>query len=157
MDARIRFKSFSQPAQATPAHADDDEDWDAVIARARMQAASPTRPSLRPVRPRRESPTAPYAPLSSLSRQADVARHESPSPRSLPPSHVPPELQETPPPLSNALPKAPRVLSPEKTKATLNGLVGGGLRRPTPPPPSGTVSHPGGLKPSAKGTISRSA
>ena len=125
MDAQTRFKSVFQRAQTTPAPADDDEDWDAVIARAKMQAASPTGPSLRPVPPRRESVTAPYAALSSLSRQAHVARGESPSPPLPRPRNVPPEMQVTPPPPLLVNPKALRAASPEKTKATLNALVSG--------------------------------
>jgi hypothetical protein len=112
MDARTWFK----------APADDDEDWDAAIARAKMQALSPMALIPPPI-PRQASATAPYGPLSSLSRQAQVARGGPPKAPSPP---LPPELQETPPPA----PKAPRAWAPDKMQATLDALVRGGPRKP---------------------------
>jgi len=144
MDARTRFKSAFPRSQApVPAPAADDEDWDAVIARAKEQGPSPAAPSPRWLPPRRETPTAPYAALSSLSRQAQTARRVPLSRRSSPSRSIPPELQETPPPPSivppelhvtpppplMASPGAPRPLSPERTRATLNALALGARSR----------------------------
>jgi hypothetical protein len=111
MDALSWFKSVSQQAQATPAPlraglakarpaevplhvaaarlrpaagpADDDEDWDTVIARAKMQAASPKTPSPRtPPLPRHAPFKAPSPPPPPPSRNewADMPATPPPSP-----------------------------------------------------------------------------
>jgi hypothetical protein len=91
MDARTRFKSGRSRPPAAPA--DDGDDWDAVIARAKMKAASLGTP----IPLLRRTPTAGYAAL---------------------------EMQVTPPPV----PRAPmRARVPERTKATLDALMQGGL------------------------------
>jgi hypothetical protein len=95
---------------------DDDEDWDAVIARAKMQAALPRAPS-------------PPPPL----RRDEWA-----------------QIQETPPPLSArpgrrlwmAEPRAPRAGGFEKTQATLDALVRGGLKKPVAPLPAFVARRP---------------
>src|SRR5262245_60123123 len=85
-----------------PAASDDDEDWDAVIARAKMQAALPGAPRLPPP----PSPRDEWAAMSP-----------------------------TPPPS----PRAPRLRTPEATRATLDAL---GLKRPPAPPPARAARRP---------------
>ncbi|HXU64001.1 MAG TPA: hypothetical protein VN962_20020, partial [Polyangia bacterium] len=92
---------------------DEDEDWDAVIARAKMQAAASPR----------------------------VTRRPQPAP----PSHLPPELQVTPPPV--LVRQAPavamgqlhsqRIRTVEEVRAKLDAIVWGSANRPAarrPPP-----------------------
>jgi len=79
------------------APADDDEDWDAVIARAKLQAASPRAPS----------------PLPPPSLRSEWA-----------------EMPATPPPE----PRAPRARAHVATQATLDALVGRGLKKTTASP-----------------------
>jgi hypothetical protein len=93
----------------TAAPADDDEDWDAVIARAKMQAALPKAPSPPPPPLRDEWAEMPDTPPPSPARQA--------------------------PRLWMAKPKAPRAGVSEKTLATLDALVRGGLKKPVAPLP----------------------
>ena len=100
----------------TAAPADDDEDWEAVIARAKMQAALP----------------------------------KAPSPHSPPPRDEWAEMPDTPPPSSApqprrlwiAKPKAPRAGGSERTRATLDALVRGGLKKPVAPLPAFVVRRP---------------
>jgi hypothetical protein len=129
MDALTWFKSVFQRARANPLHADlatepwgdvplhvmaarlrppvapdddNDEDWDAVIARARMQAAGP----------RAASP-----PLPPPSRKEWA------------------EMPETPPPSPTR--QGPiRARAPEATRATLDSLVGRGVKKPPALPPA---------------------
>ena len=85
---------------------DDDEDWDAVIARAKMQAGSPRAPSPPPP-PRDEWAEMPETPRPLLGRQASA--------RSLAKLKVPPAWPS------------------EKTQATLDALVRGGMKKPAAP------------------------
>jgi hypothetical protein len=110
-----------------PPPADDDEDWDAAIARAKVQAAS-------------------------LAGQALVARPASPkAPGALrrPPLDEWEEMQDTPPPPSvlpgPTLPRA-RLWDPERAKATLDALHKGGPKKPAAPRPSLDALYEGGLK-----------
>ena len=96
--------------RTTAAPADDDEDWDAVIARAKMQAALPKAPSPPAPPPRDEWAAMPNTPPPSPARQA--------------------------PRLWTAKPKAPRAGGSERTLATLNALVRGGLKKPVAPLPA---------------------
>ena len=98
------------------APADDDEDWDAVIARAKMQAASPRAPSPPLPPPRDEWAEMPDTPPPSPARQAPM--------------------------LWMAKPKAPRAGGSEKTLATLDALVRGGLKKPVAPPPELLARRP---------------
>jgi len=84
--ANVPLHLVTARLRATAAPADDDEDWDAVIARAKMQAASPKAPS-------------------------------PPAPR-------------------------PRAGVSEKTLATLDALVRGGLKKPVPPLPPFIARRP---------------
>jgi hypothetical protein len=97
-----------------PAH--DEEDWDAVIAHAKMQAALPETPSLPPPPPRDEWADMPDTPPPLQARQA---------------------LR-----LWIAKPKAPRAAGSEKTQATLDALVRGGLRKPVAPLPAFVARRP---------------
>jgi hypothetical protein len=95
---------------------DDDEDWDAVIARAKMQAASPRAPRALPPFPARFA--SPQTPPPSLTRQALAARRPAE------------EDLVTPPPLD----RAPRSESREEAKAKLAALVAwGSMKRPSAP------------------------
>jgi hypothetical protein len=95
------------------ARVDDDEDWDAVIARAKLQAASPKEPSPRP------PPLPHHAPA------------KAPSP---PPPHPQrnewAEMPDTPPPSP-----AQQARSCSATLAALDALVSGGLKKPAMPRP----------------------
>src|SRR5262245_10039364 len=95
------------------ARADDDDDgWGAVIARAKLQAASPKTP-------------APRTP--PLPRHAPAKAPNPPAPR--PPRYGWAEMPDTPPPA----PPRQRARAPEATHATLDALVSRGLRRLTAP------------------------
>ena len=98
------------------APADDDEDWDAVIERAKVQAALPNAPSQSPPSPRDEWAEMPDTPPPSPAWQA--------------------------PRRWGATPKAPRAVDSEKTQATLNALVRGGLKKPVPPLPAFIARRP---------------
>jgi hypothetical protein len=134
MDALTWFKSVFHRSRATPAllradlateqwadvplhhmaarlrppaaPADDAEDWDAVIARAKMQAASPKAPS----------PPPPPPPRNAWAEMPDTP---------------PPSPARQAPARSMAKLKAPRARAPEATQATLDALVLGGLKKPT--------------------------
>lgn len=100
-EARRGARPDSVTVRAWPptAPAEDDEDWDAVIARAKRQAASLPR-ATRPPQP-------------------------------APPTHLPPELQVTPPPVpvpqaptaSMGRPPAQRIRTGEQVRAKLDVIV----------------------------------
>jgi hypothetical protein len=153
MDSLTWFKSVFQRAAATPAslHADlateqwpdvplhlvaarlrppapaaeDDEDWDAVIARAKMQAASPKAPSPRPPQLPRNAPAkAPSPPPPPPRRNAWAEMPDTP----------PPSPGREAPARSVAKPGAPGAMVPEATRATLDALVLGGRKKAAPRP-----------------------
>ena len=93
------------------AHADDDEDWDAVIARAKMQLALP-KASSQPPPPAR--------------RRASLEIQETPPPLTTPKAPTP----------WTARPAPPRAAAPVNVRAKLDTLVWGGMKKPpTPRPP----------------------
>jgi len=137
MDALTWFKSAFHHAQATPAPvradvaserwpevplhvaaarlrppspAADDEDWNAVIARAKIQAASAKPPSPLPPPLPRNVPSRAPSPPPPRPRRNEWA-----------------EMPATPPPVP-ALPPPTRSTAP--TQATLDGLVSRGLHKP---------------------------
>lgn len=113
-EARGRARPHSVTVRAwPPTPPDDDEDWDAVIARAKMQATA----------------------LPTVTRR----------PQPVPPAHLPPELQVTPPPV--LVRQAPavamgqlhsqRIRTVEEVRAKLDAIVWGHANRPAagrPPP-----------------------
>ena len=107
--ANVPLHLVAARLRPSAAPADDDEDWDAVIARAKMHAALPQAPNPRHHPPRDEWAEMPDTPPPSPARQA--------------------------PRLWMAKPKAPRVGVSEKTLATLDALVRGGLKKPVAPLP----------------------
>jgi hypothetical protein len=118
MDALSRFKSVLQRAQwaDVPRHsvtvrswppaapADDDEDWDAVIARAKMQAPLPRTP--RPLQP---------PPVRHLPAELQVT--------------PPPTLVRQTPTRAMA-PKAPRPRAAQEVRARLDVVVWGSPNKP---------------------------
>ena len=107
--ANVPLHLVAARLRQTAAPPDDDEDWDAVIARAKIQAALPKAPSPRPPPLRDEWAEMPDTPPPSPARQA--------------------------PTLWMAKPTAPRAGVSEKTLATLDALVRGGLKKPVAPLP----------------------
>jgi hypothetical protein len=107
--ANVPLHLVAARLRQTAAPAEDDEDWDAVIARAKIQAALPKAPSPPPPPLRDEWAEMPDTPPPSPARQA--------------------------PRLWMARPQAPRAGVSEKTLATLDALVRGGLKKPVPPLP----------------------
>ena len=95
---------------------DDDEDWDAVIARAKMQTALPRAPSPPPPRPRDEWAEMPDTPPPLRAQQA--------------------------PTRWIAKPNAWRAGDSEKRQATLDALVRGGLKKPVAPLPAFVARRP---------------
>ena len=114
--ANVPLHLVAARLRQTAAPADDDEDWDAVIARAKMQAALPRAPSPLPPPPRNEWAEMPNTPPPSLAPQARR--------------------------LWMAKPKAPRAGVSEKTLATLDALVRGGLKKPVAPLPAFVARRP---------------
>jgi len=114
--ANVPLHLVAARLRSTAAPADDDEDWDAVIARAKMQAALPKAPSPPPHPPRDEWAEMPDTPPPSPARQA--------------------------PRLWLAERKAPLAGCSEKTLATLDALVRGGLKKPVAPLPAFIVRRP---------------
>jgi hypothetical protein len=96
MDALTRFKSRRSRPPAAPVD-DDGDEWDAVIARAKMRAASLRAPIIL----RRPTPPAGYASLETA-----------------------------------------RVRVPERTRATLDALMRGGLHSPASLRPALTARRP---------------
>ena len=155
MDALTWFKSVFQRALTTPAPlradvatemwgdvplhlaaarlrpatalAEADKDWDAVIARAKREAASPRAPIPPPLPPAAHG--SPKAPSRPPARARDASR-KAPSPPPLPPArHGSPEMQETPPPLpaqasTRSMPK------PKGPRANLDLVAWGGPKKP---------------------------
>ena len=105
---------------------DDDEDWDAAIARAKLQAAPPKTPTRPPIRVRYPSP--------------------SRAPRTLA-GYAAPELQVTPPPLPvrqappgrGTTPRGPRAAIPQAVAAKLAVVDWGAVKRPGAPWPVAAV------------------
>jgi hypothetical protein len=98
------------------APADDDEDWDAAIARAKMQTALPKAPNLQLASPRDEWAEMPDTPPPLPARQA---------PR--------PWM---------AQPRAPRTGGSDKTQATLDAIVRGSLKKRVAPLPAFVARRP---------------
>jgi hypothetical protein len=91
---------------------DDGEDWDAVIAQAKVQAAT------------RKAPMPPPLPrMGQASRKAP----STPPPR---PRDIPPEMQETPPPLR--APQVPKlaIARPRGPRASPDLVAWGGGKKP---------------------------
>jgi hypothetical protein len=114
--ANVPLHLVAARLRTTAAPADDAEDWDAVIARAKMQAALPKALSPPPPPSRDEWADMPDTPPPSPARQA--------------------------PTLWMAEPKAPRAGVYEKTLATLEALVRGGLNKPVAPLPAFVARRP---------------
>jgi len=142
------------PARPRPpaVPAGHDGDWDAVIARARMQVAAPRSPSRPPPIPAEALPDMPPTPPPVATPEAAAARPRLPRPSSArratpkarpspPPRNLVPEASVTPPPVptapqvpahATAEPKAKPSASwagdPEQLKARLDALASGRAR-----------------------------
>lgn len=127
--AAARLRPPPPPAAA-------DGDWDAVIARARMQAASPKTPSPPPYPAVRDVPAkAPSPPPPPSARQGS---RKAPAVPPYPPARrASPETQETPPPsrarlatpLSMARLKALRFRAPTNARANVDLVAWGSLKK----------------------------
>lgn len=132
MDAPNRFKAVYRRPLTTPAplRTDDDEDWDAVIARAKMQAASARVP--RPLPPPPVPPEMQETPPPSLAHQARFVRQSLPAPLPRPRDEWL-ETPDTPPPLP-----ARRA----RPTAALDLLLAGGLKKVAAPRPAPAARRP---------------
>ena len=131
--ANVPLHLMAARLRPAPAPAENDEDWDAVIARAKMQTALPKAPR----------------PLPHRDEWAEIA--DTP----------PPLSARQAPRTSMARPKAPRTAGSERTQATLDAFIRGTLKKPVvpvlafvarrpagqdlaTPPPLGTARPPAG-------------
>jgi len=126
--AAARLRPAPPPAAA-------DGDWDAVIARARMQAASPKTPNPTPPSMPRHAPRAPSPPPAPPAQQG--TRRPPAVPPFPPARRAAPEMQETPPPsrarqttpLSMARLKALRLGAPATARANVDLVAWGSLKK----------------------------
>jgi hypothetical protein len=107
------------------ARVDDDDDWNAVIARAKMEAASPKAPSPHPPRLPHHAPAKAPSPPPPPSQRDEWA-----------------EMPATPPP-SPAQQERRR----SATLATLNALASGSLKKPAMPRPGFASRRPAAAGP----------